>query len=63
MVYATRTDLEGNPLELKLSALLQNGNSEQKAGHRRRRSPEITYSPSPLWCGFPAAAGAAQTKT
>ena len=31
IVYSTVKDLEGNPLELKLSVLLQNGNSEMRA--------------------------------
>ena len=31
VVYSTVKDLNGDPLELKLSVLLQNGNSEMRA--------------------------------
>jgi len=36
IVYSRVTDLEDNPLELKLSVMLQNGNSEMR--HWRRRN-------------------------
>ena len=63
VVYATRTDLEGNLLELKLSVLLQNGNSEQKLAIGEDDPPGGSLSQARSGVGFPAAAGAAQTKT
>lgn len=52
VVYATRTDLEGTPLELKLSVLLQNGNSEQKLAIGED-DPREDHSPKPALVWIP----------
>lgn len=50
VVYANVTDLEGNPLELKMSLLLQNGNSEMRLA-TGEHDPLEDHSPKPalLW--------------
>lgn len=50
IVYAVRTDLEGKRLELKMSILLQNGNSEMKLAVGKD-DPKEDHSPKPalLW--------------
>ena len=52
VVYATRTDLEGKPLELKLSVLLQNGNSEAKLAIGKD-DPREDHSPKPALVWIP----------
>lgn len=52
VVYATRTDLEGKPLELKLSVLLQNGNSEAKLAIGED-DPREDHSPKPALVWIP----------
>ena len=52
VVYAPRTDLEGKPLELKLSVLLPNGNSEQKLAIGKD-DPREDHSPKPALVWIP----------
>ncbi len=50
IVYSTQTDLEGNTIELKMSILIQNGNSEMKQVSGKD-DPQEDHSPKPalLW--------------
>lgn len=50
IVYAAVTDLEGSPLELKMSLMLQNGNSEMRLA-TGEDDPKEDHSPKPalLW--------------
>lgn len=50
IVYATVSDLEGNPLELKMSLMLQNGNSEMRLA-TGEDDPKEDHTPKPalLW--------------
>ncbi|OUQ16796.1 hypothetical protein B5E84_11285 [Lachnoclostridium sp. An14] len=50
IVYSRRTDLEGNPLDLTMSILLQNGNSEMRLA-AGEDDPKEDHSPKPalLW--------------
>ena len=52
IVYSTVKDLEGNPLELKLSVLLQNGNSEMRAAVGED-DPKEDHSPKPALVWVP----------
>ena len=46
VVYSNVKDLEGNPLELKMSILLQNGNSEMRLAVGED-DPKEDHSPKP----------------
>lgn len=50
IVYSTQTDLNGKPMELKMSILLQNGNSEMKIA-AGEDDPKENHDPKPalLW--------------
>ena len=61
VVYSTVKDLNGDPLELKLSVLLQNGNSEMRAAMGEDDPRRITVR-SRHWSGYLAAVGKAQTR-
>ena len=52
VVYSHVTDLEGNPLELKLSVMLQNGNSEQRLAINED-DPREDHSPKPALVWIP----------
>ncbi|MEQ2563029.1 alpha/beta hydrolase [Ventrimonas sp. CLA-AP-H27] len=52
IVYSTVKDLEGNPLELKLSVLLQNGNSEMRAAVGED-DPKEDHTPKPALVWIP----------
>ncbi len=62
IVYSHQKDLKGNPMELKMSIMVQNGNSEMRLAAGKMILRRIT-APSQLCYGFPAAAGEAQTRT
>lgn len=52
VVYDTRTDLNGCPLELKMSVLLQNGNSEMRLA-AGEDDPKEDHSPKPALVWIP----------
>ena len=52
VVYSTVKDLNGDPLELKLSVLLQNGNSEMRAA-MGEDDPKEDHSPKPALVWVP----------
>ena len=52
VVYSTVKDLEGNPLELKLSVMLQNGNSEMRAA-MGEDDPKEDHTPKPALVWIP----------
>ena len=54
VVYSHTEDLQGNPLELKMSILLQNGNREKKAV-MWDSDPEEDHSPKPALIWIPGA--------
>lgn len=50
VVYSKVTDLEGNPLELKLSVMLQNGNSEMRMAANVDDSKDLRWAkPALVW--------------
>ncbi len=56
ITYSVQTDLDGNKLELKMSILMQNGNSEMKLVadyHKEERSPKpvLLWIPGGGWRG------------
>ena len=52
IVYSTVKDLDGNPLELKLSVMLQNGNSEMRAA-MGEDDPKEDHTPKPALVWIP----------
>lgn len=52
IVYSVRPDLSGNPIELKMSILLQNGNSEMRAAYNED-DPTEDHSPKPALVWIP----------
>lgn len=52
VVYAHVTDLDGNPLELKMSIMLQNGNSEMRLAVNED-DPKADHSPKPALVWIP----------
>ena len=46
IVYSNQQDLDGNPIELKMSIMLQNGNSEMRLA-AGEDDPKEDHSPKP----------------
>ena len=63
IVYSHVKDMDGNPVELKLSIMTQNGNSELKLAMQGAPVEEESCPPDRLLCGFPAADTGAAIKT
>ena len=58
IVYSVQKDLDGNPVELKMSIMLQNGNAEMRAaagvddpGEDHSRKPALLWVPGGGWRG------------